>query len=61
MEQNDGSPSGYGRGRPADSNELRRPMGYTTYASPDYVPTEGNTNGIFPETPWHNTARGKHF
>ncbi|GIY77066.1 polyadenylate-binding protein-interacting protein 1 [Caerostris darwini] len=54
MEQNDGTPSGYGRGRPMDNTELRRPHAYSTYANPDYVPTEGtNTNGIYPETSWH--------
>ncbi|GBM60644.1 Polyadenylate-binding protein-interacting protein 1 [Araneus ventricosus] len=58
MEQNDGTPTGYGRGRPAETTELRRPLSYSTYANPDYVPTEGtNTNGIFPETSWHPAPR----
>lgn len=58
MEQNDGTPTGFGRGRPLDATELRRPLTYSTYASPDYVPTEGNnTNGIYPETSWHPSPR----
>ncbi|XP_015908078.1 polyadenylate-binding protein-interacting protein 1 isoform X2 [Parasteatoda tepidariorum] len=40
MDQNDGTPTGYGRGRPVDTSELRRPLSYSTYASPEYVPTE---------------------
>ncbi|XP_035231933.1 polyadenylate-binding protein-interacting protein 1-like, partial [Stegodyphus dumicola] len=58
MEQNEGTPVGYGRGRPTDTGALRRPLAYNTYASQDFVPTEGsNPNGLFAETSWHDPSR----
>lgn len=58
MEQNDGTPRGYGRGRPLERTDLRRPLGYSTYAGPEFVPTEGgNSNGIYGETPWRDNIQ----
>ena len=56
MEQNHGTPTGCGRGRPVDNPELRRPM-YPTYAE-CVASAEGTTNGIFPGTQWHDSTRG---
>lgn len=62
MEQNEGTPPSFGRGRPIVTAEPRRPFQYTTYAgAADYVPTESNTNGICPEPSWQTPQRGNYL
>ncbi|XP_054707546.1 LOW QUALITY PROTEIN: polyadenylate-binding protein-interacting protein 1-like [Uloborus diversus] len=58
MEQNEGTPGGYGRGRPVEITELRRPLSFSTYATPtEYVPTEANTNGVYAQSSWLSPSR----
>lgn len=59
MDPNHGTPTGCGRGRPVDVQELRRPHIYSTF--PEFIPPEGtNTNGMYSDPQWHDQVnRGK--
>lgn len=60
MEQNYGTPTGCGRGRPHEATQPRRPINYPTYA--ECVQPEGtNTNGMLANSQWPDQLREQNY